>query len=65
MQSIVLKQSPYNNYIVAMASTDYTVKLWYVSTSCWTLIRTNIHGWGHTFYVYGLKWINEDTLATC
>ena len=56
-----IKQSPFNNFIVATASTDNTVKIWNVSTSCWYLIRNYTL---HTADVFGLEWINEDTLVS-
>jgi WD40 repeat protein len=54
-----IKQSPFNNYsnstsnYVATCSTDYTVKIWDISTSSnWTLFTTYAN---HTDIVYGME----------
>jgi WD40 repeat protein len=57
-----IKQSRFNNQYVATSSGDKTVKIWNPNTN-WTLIRTYIHT-GHSSNVYGLEWINEDTIAS-
>ncbi len=57
-----IKQSPYNNDYVATCSLDKTVKIWNISNpSDWCLIRTYT---GHTNQVFGLEWINENTIAS-
>ena len=55
-----IKQSPFNNDLVATASFDNTTKIWNI-TSNWCLFRTYT---GHIRFVYSLEWINEDTIAT-
>jgi WD40 repeat protein len=60
-----IKQSPFNinyntNGYVATASSDFTVNIWN-SWNNWNLIRNYT---GHTGGVYGLEWINEDTIAS-
>ena len=61
-----IKQSPFNtntntNY-VATCSNDRTVKIWNVSSSFdWTLITTYSQ---HSSWVYGLEWLDKDTLAS-
>jgi WD40 repeat protein len=61
-----IKQSPFNtntntNY-VATSSDDKTVKIWNVSSSFdWTLITTYSQ---HSSSVYGLEWLDNDTLAS-
>jgi WD40 repeat protein len=59
-----IKQSPFNtntNY-AATCSDDATVKIWNVSSSFnWTLITTYSQ---HSSYVYGLEWLDNDTLAS-
>ncbi len=59
-----IKQSPFNtntNY-VATSSQDATVKIWSVSSSLnWTLFRTYSQ---HSYVVYGLEWLDNDTLAS-
>ncbi len=57
-----IKQSPFNTNYVATCSWDKTVKIWTVSSSLnWTLITTYSQ---HTSYVYGLEWLDNDTLAS-
>jgi WD40 repeat protein len=47
---------------VATCSYDTTVKIWNISNPTnWTLISTYTN---HTNYVFGLEWINEDTIAS-
>ena len=55
---IRIKQSPYNGY-VATCSDDNTVKIW--DTSNWNLIQNYM---GHSNRVYGLEFINVDTVAS-
>jgi WD40 repeat protein len=61
-----IKQSPFNtntktNY-VATCSYDHTVKIWNVSSSFnWTLITTYSQ---HSSPVFGLEWLDNDTLAS-
>jgi WD40 repeat protein len=61
-----IKQSPFKtntniNY-VATCSNDRTVKIWNVISSFnWTLITTYSQ---HTSSVYGLEWLDNDTLAS-
>ncbi len=61
-----IKQSPFNtnstaNY-VATCSEDTTVKIWNVSSSFdWTIITTYSQ---HSSEVYGLEWLDNDTLAS-
>jgi WD40 repeat protein len=56
-----IKQSPFNSgQYVATCSDDSQVKIWDCGSS-WTLIRTFT---GHTSFVFGLEWINEDTIAS-
>jgi WD40 repeat protein len=60
-----IKQSLFNNELVATCSNDLTVKIWNMTTSCWntnwTLIRTYSN---HANLVYGLEWLTEDTIAS-
>jgi WD40 repeat protein len=60
-----IKQSPFVNYnnsnYVATASFDLTVKIW-DSSSNWSLIRTYSQ---HSSDIYGLEWLDKDTLASC
>ncbi len=58
-----IKQSSFNTNYVATCSSDYTVKIWNVSSSSfdWTLITTYSQ---HSSYVYGLEWLDNDTLAS-
>jgi WD40 repeat protein len=57
-----IKQSPFNTNYVAICSSDYTVKIWNVSSSLnWTLITTYSQ---HSSPVYGLEWLDNDTLAS-
>ncbi len=57
-----IKQSPYNTNYVATCSDDKTVKIWNVSSSFdWTLITTYSQ---HSSWVYGLEWLDNDTLAS-
>jgi WD40 repeat protein len=57
-----IKQSPFNTNYVATCSEDATVKIWTVSSSFnWTLITTYSQ---HSSYVYGLEWLDKDTLAS-
>jgi WD40 repeat protein len=57
-----IKPSPFNTIYVATCSHDKTVKIWNVSSSFyWTLISTYSQ---HTSYVYGLEWLDNDTLAS-
>ena len=61
-----IKQSPYNNGYVATASYDKTVNIWTPSSSLsnsdnWTLIQTYT---GHSDKVYGLEFVNIDTVAS-
>ncbi len=60
-----IKQSPFDNELVATCSYDNKVKIWNMTTSCWnknwTLIRTYSN---HTDLVFGLEWINEYTIAS-
>jgi WD40 repeat protein len=60
-----IKQSPVCNDLnetryVATCSDDATIKIWNPSSN-WTLIQTYSN---HKSYVYGLEWINEDTIAS-
>ncbi len=61
-----IKQSPFNtntntNY-VATCSYDHTVKIWNSSSSLnWILITTYSQ---HSSWVYGLEWLDNDTLAS-
>ena len=61
-----IKQSLFNtntntNY-VATCSDDNTVKIWNVTSSLnWALITTYSQ---HSSYVYGLEWLDNDTLAS-
>ncbi len=56
-----IKQSPFGNRnLVAKCSRDSTVKVWN-SFANWNLIRTYT---GHSNLVYGLEWINLDTIAS-
>jgi len=55
-----IKQSPFNGGIyVATASRDNTTKIWDISN--WSLIQTYTN---HKRDVFGLEFINEDTIAT-
>ena len=59
-----IKQSPFNSDLVATASGDKLVKVWNVSLSfntSWDLIRAYTN---HTAGVFGLEWINADTIAS-
>jgi WD40 repeat protein len=57
-----IKQSPYNNDIVATCSNDNTLKIWNISNpSNWALIRSYAD---HTQAVLGLEWTNEDAIAS-
>jgi WD40 repeat protein len=59
-----IRQSPFNSDLVATASGDTLVKVWNVTSSCntsWELIRTYSN---HTSYVFGLEWIDADTVAS-
>jgi WD40 repeat protein len=59
-----IKQSPFNNKTnyVATCANDNTVKIWDPSNnSNWTLIQTYRN---HTGSVYGLEYINEDTVIS-
>jgi WD40 repeat protein len=58
-----IKQSPFNKNYVATCSWDGTVKIWTVSSSSfnWTLIRTYSN---HSSSVFGLEWLDNDTLAS-
>ncbi len=57
-----IKQSPFNTNYVATCSEDRTVKIWNVSSSFhWTLITTYSQ---HSWAVYGLEWLDNDTLAS-
>jgi WD40 repeat protein len=58
-----IKQSPFNTNFVATCSLDYTVKIWNVSSLSfdWTLITTYSQ---HPSGVYGLEWLDKDTLAS-
>ena len=58
-----IKQSPFNTNYVATCSWDTTVKIWNVSSSSfnWTLITTYSQ---HSSNVYGLEWLDNDTLAS-
>jgi WD40 repeat protein len=59
---IRIKQSPFNTNYVATCSGDKTVKIWNVSSSFnWTLITTYSQ---HSSWVYGLEWLDNDTLAS-
>jgi WD40 repeat protein len=55
-----IKPSPFNNgKYVATCSFDNVVKIW--DSSSWSSIRNYT---GHTSSVFGLEWINEDTIAS-
>jgi WD40 repeat protein len=59
-----IKQSPFTSDLVATASSDKLVKVWNVTSPCntsWELIRTYSN---HTAGVFGLEWINADTIAS-
>ena len=58
-----IKQSPFSADFVATCSNDNSVIIWNATTTTnnWNLIRSYT---GHTNYVYGLEWINEDTIAS-
>jgi WD40 repeat protein len=57
-----IKQSPFNTIYVATCSSDETVKIWKVSSSFnWTLVTTYSQ---HSFWVYALEWLDQDTLAS-
>jgi WD40 repeat protein len=57
-----IKQSLFNTNYVATSSDDKTVKIWNVSSSLsWTLITTYSQ---HSSPVYGLEWLDNDTLAS-
>jgi WD40 repeat protein len=57
-----IKQSPFNKNYVATCSDDKTCKIWNVSSSFdWTLITTYSQ---HSARVYGLEWLDNDTLAS-
>jgi len=59
---IRIKQSPFNTNYVATCSNDYTVKILIVSSSFdWTLITTYSK---HSWPVYALEWLDNDTLAS-
>jgi len=59
---IRIKQSPFNTNYVATCSSDGAVKIWNVSSSLnWTLITTYSE---HSSSVYGLEWLDKDTLAS-
>jgi WD40 repeat protein len=56
-----IKPSPFNSFIATL-SFDNTSKIWNPSlNSNWTLIQTYTE---HTSWIYGLEYINEDTMAT-
>ena len=46
---------------MATCSDDFKVKIWNPNTN-WTLTRTYTN---HTNMVYGIEWINADTIASC
>jgi COMPASS component SWD3 len=57
-----IKQSPFNTNYIATCSSDYTVKIWNVSSSFdWTLITTYSQ---HLSLVFALEWLDNDTLAS-
>jgi WD40 repeat protein len=58
-----IKQTPFNSDYVATCSHDNSVKIWNATTTInnWNLIRSYT---GHTNYVYGLEWIDQDTIAS-
>ena len=56
-----IRQSIFNDHYVATVSADFTAKIWNISNTNWTLVRTYSK---HTNIVVGLEYINEDTIAT-
>jgi len=57
-----IEKSPFNNDYVATCSKDTTVKIWNISNPFnWCLIQDYKN---HTQAVFGLEWINEDTIAS-
>ncbi len=56
-----IKQSPYNSNYVATASWDSTVKIWLTFNETLSLFRTYT---GHTLGVFGLEYIDSDTVAS-
>ncbi len=57
-----IKQSPYANGYVATVAADAKVKIWNITNiNNWTLIKTYS---GHTHGVFGLEFLNEDTIAS-
>jgi WD40 repeat protein len=57
-----IKQSPFNTNYVVTCSSDYTAKIWNVSSSFnWSLITTYSQ---HSSPVYALEWLDNDTLAS-
>jgi WD40 repeat protein len=58
-----IKQSPFNKDLVATCSYDNSVKIWNATTTTnnWNLRRTYT---GHGNPVYGLEWIDQDTIAS-
>jgi WD40 repeat protein len=58
-----IKQSPFNKDLVATCSDDNSVKIWNATTttSDWNFIRAYT---GHGNPVYGLEWIDQDTIAS-
>jgi len=56
-----IKQSPFNNKFVATCSFDKQVKIWTIEYTNWTLIRTYSI---HSDEVFGLEWIDNDTIAS-
>ena len=56
-----IKQSPFNTNHVATCSYDNTTKIWDSSNNAWTIIRSYTQ---HTSRVYGIDFIDEDTIAS-
>jgi WD40 repeat protein len=55
-----IKQSPYNGYVTTVSS-DNTAKVWSIVNGNW--IRKRSYR-AHTNKVYGLEYINKETIAT-
>ena len=56
-----IKQSPYDANYVATASWDNSAKIWQILNDTWSLTRTYT---GHTMGVFGLEFIDIDTVAS-
>ena len=55
-----IKQSPFNNFLVATCSDDWTVKIWNPSSN-WSLIQEYTQ---HQSGINAIAWINNETIAS-